>query len=244
MISQYIEFHYGENYFAVENFPAACARACIKAMAGRKMTRALDIGCATGRSSFELATKFLQVDAVDFSARFIETPTTLQKQGEKRYLIQDEGELVTYKNVRLKDYPEYAAVKDRINFMQGDACNLAEKFTDYDLVFAGNLIDRLYDPAQFLNLIKTRIRAGGLLILTSPYTWLENFTNREKWLGGFKANTGENYTTLEGIRDILAPEFTMIGEPQDIPFVIRETKRKFQHSIAQFSVWEKKERAI
>lgn len=239
MISQYIELHYGETYFDIPNFPVACARACLKALEGKRKERALDLGCATGRTSFELATEFDYVDAIDFSARLIETPTALQKKGSKRYVIQDEGDLVTYKDVRLKDFPEYVTIKDRIHFMQGDACNLAEKFTDYDLVFAGNLLDRLYDPKKFLNQIKSRIRPGGLLVLTSPYTWLDEFTEHNKWLGGFKAQTGENYTTLEGIADTLAPEFTLLGEPRDIPFVIRETKRKFQHTLAQMSIWKR-----
>ena len=124
--------------------------------------------------------------------------------------------------------------------MQGDACNLPEKFTDYDVVFAGNLIDRLYEPETFLALIKDRIRSGGLLVITSPYTWLEEFTEREKWLGGFKAQTGENYTTFEGIRDALQPEFDSAADPVDVPFVIRETKRKFQHTVAELSVWCKR----
>ena len=80
----------------------------------------------------------------------------------------------------------------------------------------------------------------GLLVITSPYTWLEEFTEREKWLGGFKAQTGENYTTLEGIRDALLPEFESAGDPVDVPFVIRETKRKFQHTVAELSVWVKR----
>ena len=50
------------------------------------------------------------------------------------------------------------------------------------------LIDRLYDPAKFLGMIHERINPGGLLILTSPYTWLEEFTERAKWLGGFKSS--------------------------------------------------------
>ena len=124
--------------------------------------------------------------------------------------------------------------------MQGDACNLTDKYTDYDLVFAGNLLDRLYDPVEFLNLIKGRIRTDGFLVMTSPYTWLEEFTPRDKWLGGFKANTGENYTTLEGLTNALAPEFEILGEPQDIPFVIRETARKFQHTNSQMTIWRKK----
>ena len=210
----------------------------MKAAADGKRDRALDLGCATGRSSFELARHFDHVDALDFSARLIQAPSQLQSTGIQRYAIQDEGDIVSYKEITLEEFG-YQQIKDKVNFMQGDACNLPEKFTDYDLVFAGNLIDRLYDPMKFLQLIQSRIRAGGYLVLTSPYTWLEDFTEREKWLGGFKAETGENFTTLEGIREALAPNFTQVGSAVDVPFVIRETRRKFQHTLAELSVWKK-----
>ena len=239
MVAQYIEFHYGEDYFNVPNFPVACIAEIEKHLKGKQVDRALDIGCATGRSSFELARHAKHVDALDFSARLIVAPSALQKEGLQRYAIQDEGEIVSFKEVSL-DSLGYTDIADRVNFMQGDACNLPEKFTDYDVVFAGNLIDRLYEPETFLSLIKDRIRSGGLLVITSPYTWLEEFTERDKWLGGFKAQTGENYTTLEGIRDALLPEFESAGDAVDVPFVIRETKRKFQHTVAELSVWVKR----
>jgi len=239
MVSEYIEFHYGEAQLGVPNFPVACVDAVREVYDGG-FDRALDLGCATGRSSFELAKDFAHVDAIDFSARLIEPPTRLKDQGSQRYVVHDEGDLVTYKDIKLSDFDGYEAVKDRVNFMQGDACNLPTKFDDYDLVFAGNLIDRLYDPAEFLALIKGRIRDGGMLALASPYTWLEEFTPKDKWLGGYKANTGENFTTLEGIAEALAPEFEMVDAPRDIPFVIRETARKHQHTISQMSFWKKK----
>ncbi len=240
MVSQYIEFHYGDEYFNISNFPVACIETLTPYIYKEKLEtkRALDIGCATGRSAFELAKTFDHIDAIDFSARLIEMPTNLQKTGAQRYTVKDEGELVTYKEVKLAEFKEYNDLKNKISFMQGDACNLIDKFSDYDFVFAGNLLDRLYDPEKFLNLVKSRIRPGGMLVLTSPYTWLEEHTPREKWLGGFKANTGENFTTLEGITQILSPEFEML-DTHDIPFVIRETRRKFQHTIAQMSIWKK-----
>jgi putative 4-mercaptohistidine N1-methyltranferase len=242
MVSQYIEFHYGDTYFDVPNFPVACieeVKSVLEQNSNYKTERALDLGCATGRSSFELAKLYDHVDAVDFSVRLIEPPTNLQNNGAQRYVIQDQGDLVSYKEVKLENFDEYEAVKNKIYFMQGDACNLVEKFNDYDLVFAGNLIDRLYDPAKFLNLIKSRIRPGGLLVLTSPYTWLEEFTPKENWIGGYKADTGENYTTLEGLTDNLSPEFKLIKDPKDIPFTIRETARKHQHTLSEMTVWEK-----
>ena len=238
-VSQYIEFHYGDSYFNVPNFPVACIQHCMEAAADVPRARALDLGCATGRSSFELARHFQHVDAIDFSARLIQAPSELQASGLQRYAIQDEGDIVTYKEISIEDLG-YQDIKDNVTFMQGDACNLPEKFSDYDLVFAGNLIDRLYDPDKFLQLIKGRIKPGGVLVLTSPYTWLEEFTERKNWLGGYKADTGENYTTLEGIAAALEPEFEPLGKPVDVPFVIRETRRKFQHTVAELSAWKKR----
>ena len=142
-----------------------------------------DSGCATARSSYELAKFFDHVDAVDLSARLIETPANLQNTGKQRYVCIEEGELASYKEIRLSEYPGYTEVKDKIAFMQGDACNLVEKFKDYDLVFTGNLLDRLYDPARFLELIKGRIHPGGLLVIVSPYNWQEEHTQRDRWLG-------------------------------------------------------------
>ena len=77
------------------------------------------------------------------------------------------------------------------------------------------------------------------MALASPYTWLEEYTPRERWLGGFKAETGETFTTLEGITNALSPNFEILGEPIDVPFVIRETRRKFQYGVSELTIWKK-----
>jgi hypothetical protein len=112
-------------------------------------------------------------------------------------------------------------------------------FTGYDLILAANLVDRLYDPARWLAGVHERLNPGGLLVITSPYTWLEEFTPRDKWLGGIKVD-GENITTLDGLRAALDARFKPVGESRDVPFVIRETARKFQHTVAQMTVWERR----
>ena len=129
----------------------------------------------------------------------------------------------------------------KCDFWQGDACNLSDKFNNYDLVFAGNLIDRLYEPEKFVSRIHELVNEDGLLVITSPYTWLSEFTDQENWIGGYKRD-GENFTTLDGLKELLAPHFDLVDEPRDVPFVIRETARKFQHSVAQMSVWHKRKK--
>ncbi|MCX7553805.1 5-histidylcysteine sulfoxide synthase [Marinicella sp. S1101] len=238
LIAQYLEFHYGAAYFGVPNFPKACIDALIPHVDLSHNQRALDLGCAVGRSTFELARYYDHVDGLDFSTRFIRNAINLVEHGEVKYMIPTEGELTELKSFSLADL----ALGDKANnteFAQGDACNLKPKYSNYDLIFAGNLIDRLYQPKQFLESITERLNSKGYLVITSPYTWLEEFTQKENWLGGVKVN-GENYTTLDALRDALRDDFEMIAVPQDVPFVIRETARKHQHTVAQLTIWRKK----
>jgi hypothetical protein len=78
---------------------------------------------------------------------------------------------------------------------------------------------------------------GGLLVITSPYTWLEEYTPKQKWLGGRREH-GEPLTTFAGLCRGLEPEFSLVHR-EDIPFVIRETARKHQHTIAEMTVWRR-----
>lgn len=236
-MSEYAEFHYGDSYFNVPNFPKAMAELAIAAMAGRPARTALDLGCASGRASFELARHFQQVTGIDFSARFVGQGAEMAEQGVLRYTLTDEGELVSYKASNLADLG-LESCASKVQFYQGDACNLKPQFSGYDLVLAVNLIDRLYNPASFLQTVHERINLGGVLVLASPYTWLEEHTPREQWVGGFKKD-GENYTTLDGLQDMLGKHFRRVGEPTKVEFVIRETRHKFQHSYSEASVWER-----
>lgn len=237
LVSQYLDFQYGEEYFGVENFAKVCAQKAIGYSKNTQQRRALDLGCATGRASFELAESFDYVDGVDYSQAFIDAAVELQKNGQINYSQNGEGEL---KHPVLVDMTMYnfrdSCVKAA--FFQGDACALAERFSGYDLVMATNLIDRLYQPELFLTTIHERINDDGILVLTSPYTWKEEYTQKTFWIGGYKDEKGNEVSTLEGLKGILESHFELIAT-EDVPFVIRETARKFQHTISQMSVWRK-----
>ncbi len=237
LLSEYAEFHYGDEYFGVANFSKALAELAITAMGDKPKQRALDLGCAAGRASFELARAFDAVTGIDFSARFIGLGVQIAEQGVLRYTLADEGELVSYRERRLADLG-LDETRARVAFFQGDACNLKPLFSDYDLILAANLIDRLYSPAKFLDGIHERLRPGGLLLIASPYTWLAEHTPREEWLGGCKRD-GENVTTLDGLKAHLGEHFRLIRGPLEVPFVIRETKRKFQHTLSEVTIWER-----
>jgi len=236
-LSEYAEFHYGDEYFGVPNFSQALADLAIRAMGSRPSRKALDLGCAAGRASFELARHFDRVSGIDFSARFIGLGVQLAERGVLRYTLTEEGDLVSYKERKLADLG-LDAVRHKVEFFQGDACNLKSRFAGYDLILAANLIDRLYSPAKFLAGVHERLNPGGILLIASPYTWLEEHTKREEWIGGFKKD-GESFTTLDGLKEVLGEHFRLIGGPLEVPFVIRETRRKFQHTLSEVSIWER-----
>ncbi len=237
IISQYCEAHYGPSYFEVPNFPATLAEKCLELIATRPKNKALDLGCAVGRTTFELARDFDFVQGLDFSARFIRIGVQMQEKGAIHYELVEEGELVSYQERHLADF-DLEQSRNKVEFFQADASNLKSRFSGYDLIVAANLLDRLYDPQKFLSTIHEHLLPGGLLVLTSPYTWLKEFTRRDRWVGGLRKD-GEPYTTLEGLQELLRPHFRMISEPVDIPFVLRETRRKFQHTLSQVTVWER-----
>ncbi len=237
LVSEYAEFHYGDSYFDVPNFPRALARLAIEAMGDRPARRALDLGCATGRATFELARHFAQVTGIDFSARFISIGTQLAEKGSLRYTLVEEGELLAYKERTLAELG-LDGIVGKVEFFQGDACNLKPQFSGYDLILAANLIDRLYSPAKFLESVHQRLNPGGLLLLASPYTWLPEHTKREDWIGGFKKD-GENFHTFDGLKALLGRHFRLVRGPLSVPFVIRETRRKFQHTLSEVSIWQR-----
>lgn len=237
LVAQYCEFQYGEPCLGAKNFAEACAKYAIDFSTDTPQKRALDLGCATGRASFELARVFEEVTGIDFSARFIRVGLQMQSEGSIAYERLEEGKITSRQHHSLKAL-DLEEVAQRVTFWQGDACNLKARFEGYDLILATNLIDRLYDPGLFLDTVHERLNEGGILVLTSPYTWLEEYTEKEKWIGGYYDNNGNPVFCIEALRQQLSGHFELM-DALDVPFVIRETARKHQHTLAQMSAWRK-----
>ena len=64
-------------------------------------------------------------------------------------------------------------LESKVKFIVGDACKLDAALGKFSMIFGGNLIDRLYDPEAFLIQVAGFLEKDGVLMLTSPYTWLE-----------------------------------------------------------------------
>ncbi|MBK1876342.1 putative 4-mercaptohistidine N1-methyltransferase [Pelagicoccus mobilis] len=236
-ISEYLLFHYGSpEYFNGPSESLDFAKRCAQ-LANRhpvKHSRALDLGCAVGRSACELSALFEETIGIDFSHGLIEAAERISNGTSIEAQITIEGDLS--ETVTLAR-PQ-STRPERLSFQQGDAMNLPPQLGAFDFILMANLIDRLPDPARCLNMISTHLNAGGILAITSPYTWLEEYTQKEKWLGGFRED-GKAVRSYETLQQILSNQFDEL-EALDMPFLIREHSRKNQYSIAQATLWRKR----
>ena len=58
-----------------------------------EQSRALDVGCAVGRSTFELARGLKEVIGIDYSQSFIDAADILRSKGQMPYNLVQEGDL-------------------------------------------------------------------------------------------------------------------------------------------------------
>jgi putative 4-mercaptohistidine N1-methyltranferase len=243
LLGEYLLFHYGRSEEILPygfgpsdalDFPARVVRECFDAAALGANRRALDLGCAVGRSSFELARHCGEVIGIDFSQNFIRAAETLRDQGQLDYQRIEEGRLSTTCTAHL---PEGVDV-ERMHFETGDACHLRDHLGAFDAVLLANLIDRLSDPRRCLERLPGLLNPGGQLVIASPFTWLEEYTPLQNWLGGFERD-GRCVETFQALRDILDKDFAFV-RAVDLPFLIREHARKFQWSISRAGLWRRR----
>lgn len=243
LLGEYLLFHYGEPREILEyedgpvsalGYAQRCVRECLDVSRLGSEARALDLGCAVGRSSFELATVCKQVVGVDYSHLFIEAAERIRTLGKVPYWRTDEGDLKTPLVACRPENVDFT----RVSFEQGDAMALREGLGVFEVVLMANLIDRLREPLKCLERLPSLVARGGQLIITSPYTWLPEYTDRSWWLGGF-SESGVPRTTLQGLRHALDPDFEWVAT-RDLPFLIREHARKYQWSVAQASIWRRR----
>lgn len=143
------------------NFPARCAALAAKHAplgADGLRGRALDIGCAVGGASFELARSFSHVTGIDFSHAFVAAAKRLQSGERLPCTAVEEGTLSSWFVAAAPDGVD----SGRVVFRQGDACALpppSADFGPFSAVLASNLLCRLPDPDAFLaSLARARTR--------------------------------------------------------------------------------------
>jgi putative 4-mercaptohistidine N1-methyltranferase len=247
-LAHYLQLHYGERADVLSpdldlpqaleplasSFHVRCVQECVDTAQLPTRSRALDIGCAVGRSTFELARYCQSIIGIDASRKFIQAANHLKNDGMLAYGCIEEG-LITKPCVAR--VPE-GIDRDRVSFEVGDALDLRDHLGQFDVVVMANLIDRLSDPKRCLERIPGLLNPRGQLIITSPYSVSEEFTPRENWLGGFVRDT-KRVETFEALRQILDKDFELRGT-SNMPFLLRQHNRLYELVVPHVSLWSRR----
>jgi putative 4-mercaptohistidine N1-methyltranferase len=174
---------------------------------------------------------------VDLSRAFIDAANVLQKDGTRPFFRRDEGDLGQTIAARI----DPSIDRSRVSFRQADAGSLPAELVDFDAVLMANLLCRLPSPKSLLGRLggeRGLVRVGGLLALFSPYSWLEQFTPKEAWLGGFEKD-GQPVKSSEALKAYLQDEGFVLLREEEVPLVIREHARKYQFIVTHGMLWQR-----
>ncbi len=106
-----------------------------------------------------------------------------------------------------------------------------------------NLLCRLPSPKSLLGRLgghRGLVKVGGLVALFSPYSWLEQFTPREAWLGGYSNNCAA-IKSADALKAFLRDEGFVLRREEEVPLVIREHRRKFQFIVTHGMLWQREQ---
>jgi SAM-dependent methyltransferase len=168
---------------------------------------------------------------IDYSHAFIRAANVLRETGRHDFEKAIEGEFTEPAAAEVS--PEID--RTRVTFEQGDAMDLHPALQNFDLLLAANLLCRLPEPMRLIERLPSLVQSGGQLLLTTPFTWLEEFTPRANWLGG----TPETGRSFDALHRALEPDFTL-EHRVELPFFIREHARKFQYGVALGTRWRRR----
>ncbi|TAE73335.1 MAG: methyltransferase domain-containing protein [Verrucomicrobia bacterium] len=232
LLAEYLLFHYGS---PAEILPVTAPAGMRDALdfavrttrhfSPGEVERSLDLGCAVGRSTYELSRHSRETIGIDFSQNFVRAAAALAA-APLAYRRLDEAHHHTDLDAKL---PQGLPVGS-VSFECGDAMDLRPDLGDFDRVHAANLLCRLPDPCRLLARLPHLVRPEGELVLATPCTWLGEFTPPANW---------PPHSTLEWLVENLGHHFELLDTGEE-PFLIRETARKFQWTSSLLSVWKRK----
>jgi SAM-dependent methyltransferase/uncharacterized protein YbaR (Trm112 family) len=185
----------------------------------------LDVGCAVGRSTFELAGRGDGlVLGIDLSIPMLRLARSVLRSGRVRYprrrvgLVYDE-----------REFPVAFAGTDRVDFWACDA--LSPPFADrtFGQAVGLNVLDCVASPVALLSRLGCLLRVGGTALLSTPYDWSPAATAPQAWVGGH-SQRGEGAGASEPLlRQLLrggghpmeVATLRLLGESEHVPWHAR-----------------------
>ena len=161
----------------------------------------LDLGCAVGRTTFELAARTDRpVVGADLGYAMLRLAARTLREGRVRYPRRRVG--LVYDQ---RDFPVRFSNGEHVDFWACDALALPFPSGTFAAVVGLNVLDCVQSPHGLLAALPLLLAPGGRAILSTPYDWSPAATPVEAWLGGH-SQRGEAAGASEPVlRALLTP---------------------------------------
>jgi SAM-dependent methyltransferase len=183
----------------------------------------LDLGCSTGRASFELAeaTGGLVV-GVDLNLAMLQVAAGALR-GRVDHPLRRVG--LVYDR---RDFAVDFAAADRVDFWACDVMALPLADGQITGVLSLNVLDCVSSPLAHLRELGRVLRAGGLAAIASPFDWSTAVTPLEAWLGGHTGRAEHRGSSERELARLLAPadpanaqtRLVIDGEPLELEWEV------------------------
>lgn len=185
-----------------------CLHAGLARVARRPDRPVLDIGCAVGRSSFELAQTTSQlVLGIDANVAMLRVAQQVLRQRSLRYPRRRIG--IVYDR---REFPVDFPAMERVDFWAASGMSLPFRADGFGLAVALQVLDSVNSPHALLTAIAEALVPGGSAVLASPYDWSPGVTPIEAWIGGHSQRGVTRGAAEPLLRSLLAPD----GHPQSV----------------------------
>lgn len=174
----------------------------------------LDLGCATGGTTFALAARGLTV-GVDLNFAMLRVAASVLKSGRARYARRRVG--VVYDRV---DVAVETPHRELVDFWCCDAAALPFADATFGTVVCLNLVDCTPSPQHVLHELARGVRSGGQAIVSTPYDWSASATPVEQWLGGHSQRGAEGGAAEPVLRRVMSEQFELVSE-REVPWRVR-----------------------
>ena len=181
---------------------------------------ALDLGCAVGRTTFDIATALKRPSiGIDLNWGLLAIARQVRDHNIVDIPLRRSGH--HYERHRIKvDYPGAA----NVDFWISDAMALPIADDSIAFISAMNIVDCVPEPVRLLREIRRALTTGGRALIVTPLDWAAHATPPAQWVGG--ADALASLIEAEGLR---------ITFRTDVPWSLRLHDRALmQYSAAVY----------
>ncbi len=181
----------------------------------------LDLGCAVGRGTFELARTCELAVGIDLSFGMLRVAERARRTGRAVFPLRRVGIVYDRAEVEIPDVPA-----ERMSFWCCDVGVLPFP----DGVFAGalslNVLDCAAAPVAHLTEMRRVLAGDGHALLSTPYDWSAAATPFEQWIGGHSQRAEHAGSGADLLRAYLPKAgFAIEAERDGVPWSVYANER-------------------